>query len=103
MYVSAIVASIAVAAVIVIKLPERWFFTEFKKTPRPKGFADTPPTPDPERDGVRFEELRFRSNAKKTMTCHCWLFTPTKELSLRDQRQRFPIVIMAHGIGGTKE
>lgn len=87
---------------ILYKLPERWFYTEFKSTPQPQGAKDHPKIPDPEKDGVKFEDLKFPSS-DPMFKLHGWMFTPTKELSLQNEQSQFPMIIMGHGIGATKD
>ena len=87
---------------MVIKVPERWFYTEFQLTPQPQGAADSPKIPDHEKDGVQFEDVRFPSS-DPLLKLHGWSFTPTKELSQQNENHQFPVVIMGHGIGATKD
>ena len=35
--------------------------------------------------------------------CDAWLYTPTRHLALQNAEGEFPIIIMAHGIGATKD
>jgi len=97
---AAVIGAVLLGAVI--KVPERWFYTEFKLTPRPQGAADQAQTPNPDKDGVQFETVHFLSS-EPGLKLHGWVFTPTKDLSLQNEKQQFPFIIMAHGIGATKD
>ena len=87
---------------IVVKVPERWFHTDFTSTPLPQGAASHPAIPNPEKDGVRFEDLTF-SSSHSEWKLHGWTFTPSTELSLQSTKGQFPMIIMGHGIGATKD
>ena len=104
-----VVLALSVAMGLLVKIPEAWFYTDFKSTPIPNGLAQAIIPPDPDRDGIKKETVRFlcRSNSSRSITemwnCDGWLYTPIKELSLENKNKKLPIIIMGHGIGSTKD
>lgn len=107
--VTLIVLGLSVAMGLLVKIPEAWFYTDFESTPRPQGTAKATTIPDPEKDGIRRDNVKFlcRTNSSVSVTemwsCDGWLYSPIKELSLQNKNKKLPIIIMAHGIGSTKD
>eukprot|EP00486_Rosalina_sp_Unknown_P006715 CAMPEP_0201572090 /NCGR_PEP_ID=MMETSP0190_2-20130828/15149_1 /ASSEMBLY_ACC=CAM_ASM_000263 /TAXON_ID=37353 /ORGANISM="Rosalina sp." /LENGTH=387 /DNA_ID=CAMNT_0047997407 /DNA_START=16 /DNA_END=1176 /DNA_ORIENTATION=+ len=104
-----VVLGLSVALGLLVKIPEQWFYTDFQSTPRPQGLATAITEPDPDKDGIKKEDVRFlcRTNSSVSIqemwNCHGWIYTPIKEVSLQTPNNKFPIIIMAHGIGSTKD
>ena len=104
-----VVLIIAVALGLLMKVPEIWFYTDFESTPRPPGQAGPLMNPDPSKDGIKKDSIKFscRTNSSVSIQemwmCDAWLYTPIKDLSLQNKKKQFPIIIMAHGIGATKD
>eukprot|EP01084_Bolivina_argentea_P206501 352560_1 len=99
---------VAILVGVLIFVPERWFYTDFQFAPRPEGAALSPnQLPDPDKDGITRETVKFACQTKSTVSvqemCDGWLYTPNKHLSLQNMDKQFPMVIMAHGIGATKD
>eukprot|EP01084_Bolivina_argentea_P066411 121051_1 len=107
-FATIVIISFAIGIGLITKLPETWCYNSFESTPRPDGAAPPFKTPDPIKDGIKKQTVRFNCKTNASISieemwmCDGWLFTPTK-LSLKNQNQQFPAIIMAHGIGATKE
>jgi len=103
--VTLIVLVAAVGLGVLIKLPESWCYTDFASTPLPAGKASAPK----DRDGIKREMVKFQctTNSSESLMsmwmCDGWLYTPLKELSLQNKDKQFPVIVMAHGIGATKD
>ena len=81
---------------VFIHSPKKFFYAGFNRVPIPQGQANQEIIPE-------YLTKKTIKYACSNIKCHGWLYTPKNNTNLMNKEKEFPIIIMAHGLGATKE